>query len=242
MTMDKDVGAIITGVLTDRPIGFSIDGEHKHYCIYPMTLGKLYVTSQLVESLGIDRARLHQDPFKEMLRVVTEHKEICCRLVAYYITREKSEILDTEYIEAFAKFIEAKFDDEDIVTVIVSVLRNTDVEKIIKGTGIDKESENMSRANAAKMDCNTLVFGGKSVWGAFIDVACERYGWTFDYVLWGISYANLTLLLKDKVTSIYLTDKERKKVHIRDYSGGTVSGDDRNAVLAMALESERHPN
>lgn len=37
---------------------------------------------------------------------------------------------------------------------------------------------------------NQYVFGGKSIWGALIDAACERYGWTFDYVVWGISYNN----------------------------------------------------
>ena len=41
-------------------------------------------------------------------------------------------------------------------------------------------------------------FGGKTIWGTLIDAACERYGWTFDYVVWGISYNNLTLMLKDK--------------------------------------------
>lgn len=47
-----------------------------------------------------------------------------------------------------------------------------------------------------------------------IDTACQRYGWTFEYVVWGISYANLQLLLADSVTSIYLSDEERKRVNI----------------------------
>ena len=37
---------------------------------------------------------------------------------------------------------------------------------------------------------SSIAFGGKSIWGTLIDAACERYGWSYQYVLWGISYSN----------------------------------------------------
>lgn len=58
-----------------------------------------------------------------------------------------------------------------------------------------------------------------------IDIACERYGWTMDYVVWGISYANLHMLLNDYITSIYLTDDEIKKYHI-SMDRTFINGDD----------------
>ena len=63
---------------------------------------------------------------------------------------------------------------------------------------MEEEAKRMAKVNAAKKSENSFIFGGKTIWGTLIDAACERYGWTFDYVVWGISYNNLTLMLKDK--------------------------------------------
>lgn len=62
------------------------------------------------------------------------------------------------------------------------------------------------------------------MYGQIIDAACERYGWTFDYVLWGISLINLQMMLADKVSSVYLTDDENKRLHIVK-SANVIDGD-----------------
>lgn len=51
--------------------------------------------------------------------------------------------------------------------------------------------------------------GGRSPWGSFLDAACERYKWTFDYVMWGISYVNLMMMLTDAVSVDYDTDNKK---------------------------------
>lgn len=210
--------------------------------LYPPTLGKIFLTAPILESIGVNKENVSINPLLELLRLAKDKREICCRLVAYHITDEKSDLLDTKYINGLSKAIDECFNDEDLATIVIAILKDTSVDEITKGTGIDKEAEDMKRVNAAKTSKNTFVFGGKTIWGSLIDAACERYKWTLDYVLWGISYDNLTLLLKDKVTSIYLTDEERKRVHIPDRSGGTVNGDDKEAVLRMIRESELHPS
>lgn len=210
--------------------------------LYPPTLGKIFLTAPILESIGVNKENVSINPLLELLRLAKDKREICCRLVAYHITDEKSDLLDTKYINGLSKTIDECFNDEDLATIVIAILKDTSVDEITKGTGIDKEAEDMKRVNAAKTSKNTFVFGGKTIWGSLIDAACERYKWTLDYVLWGISYDNLTLLLKDKVTSIYLTDEERKRVHIPDRSGGTVNGDDKEAVLRMIRESELHPS
>lgn len=68
------------------------------------------------------------------------------------------------------------------------------------------------------------MFGGHSIWGTLIDFACERYGWSFDYIMWEISYNNLLMLFNDRSDSIYLTDEERKKAHLRQ-SGAVINAD-----------------
>jgi hypothetical protein len=41
--------------------------------------------------------------------------------------------------------------------------------------------------------------GGSSLWGSLFDVVLEKYHWTFDYLLWGISFVNVHMLLSDSI-------------------------------------------
>ena len=70
-----------------------------------------------------------------------------------------------------------------------------------------------------------------------IDFACQRYGWTMDYVLWSISYVNLRMLLEDAITTVYLSDDERKKLGRGD--GEVINADDpANRDLVRRMISE----
>ena len=82
-----------------------------------------------------------------------------------------------------------------------------------------------------------MLTGGKSIYGLLIDFACQRYGWTMDYVLWGISYVNLNMLFADDITTVYLSDEERKKLGRGD--GRMVDADDpKNRDLIRKMISE----
>lgn len=94
----------------------------------------------------------------------------------------------------------------------------------------------MKRVVAVKEDTNTYQFGGVSIYGSIIDSACERYGWSFDYVVWEISYTNLQLMLKDSVKSVYLTDEEAKRCAIPKQSA--VNGNDYETTMQY-ISSQR---
>jgi hypothetical protein len=49
-----------------------------------------------------------------------------------------------------------------------------------------------------------------SPWGSFSAIM-ERYGWTFDYLLWGISWFNVELMLHD---SLRIEDAENAEEEI----------------------------
>lgn len=222
-------------MLTDIPIGF--DADDKHYSIYPATLGKMYLTSQLVDSLEIDKEILQADPFLEALRVVSTKREECCRLIAYHTLNTKEDILNASKVKERQKEV-SLFSNDDIATLIIAILKDNPVNTISKETGMEEEAKRMAKVNAAKKSDNQYIFGGKTIWGSLIDAACERYGWTYDYVVWEISYNNLTLMLKDKVTSIYLSDEERKKAHIAGAHEKVINGNDLQAVMEAVRESE----
>ena len=70
-----------------------------------------------------------------------------------------------------------------------------------------------------------------------IDFACQRYGWTMNHLLWEISYANLKMLIADAITTIYLSEEERKL--LGKSVGEVINGDDpinRELVREMIRE------
>lgn len=202
-----------------------------------MTLGKMYLTSQLIESMDVNRENLARDPFVEALRIINTKREESCRLIAYHTIKTKEELLNGRIVDVQQKLI-SKFSNQDIATLLICILKNNSYQTIVEGTGIDKEADRMSKVNAAKSTSGQFIFGGKTIWGSLIDAACERYGWSFDYVVWGISYNNLTLMLKDKITSIYLSDDERKRAHLPSADEEMIDGNNREAVMKAVRESE----
>lgn len=64
--------------------------------------------------------------------------------------------------------------------------------------------------------------GGRSLWGNLFDVVLEKYHWTFEYMLWGISYVNVHMLLSD---SIYHSIGSEKRSDQKD-NDETINADD----------------
>ena len=117
-------------------------------------------------------------------------------------------------------------------------LSGDNTEEFIKHFGIDKERLERNRIAAVKKDNSSVTFGGNSTYGTLIDFACQRYGWTMDYILWGISYANLKMLMADAITTVYLSEDERKKLNILDDSEVVNADDPKNKELIRRMLSE----
>ena len=74
--------------------------------------------------------------------------------------------------------------------------------KFYKLYSIDKDLE-AKRLERLKASGTGRVIGGRSLWGGLFDVLLERYHWTFEYLIWGISYTNVQMLLSDSVQVFY---------------------------------------
>ena len=61
---------------------------------------------------------------------------------------------------------------------------------------------------------NSITFGGKSVFGSLILPACEKLNMTPQQIVWEISFSFLQMLMADAITSVYLTDEEKKEARI----------------------------
>lgn len=199
--------------MIERPVSFTV--KRKHIAVYPTTLGKLQLVARLLDIIGINDEALRMKGNAEflLLQSAEEHRDECLRLIAYS-TLPGAECLDENKV--YERLLDLqKLDSADIATLLLLILTRDKTKEIQKQYFMDKEAENMDKVmRVKKQDRSTLSFGGRSVWGTLIDTACERYGWSYQYVLWGISYANLQLLFADQIRTVYLTDEERKQVRI----------------------------
>lgn len=209
----RNIDIEITDAIMERPHGFKIAGQW--FYLYPPTLGKAILLGRLIPQLELNGKRLKIVPAAEILRVVSEHKDIVCTILAYHTAKNKDEIFSIEFITEREQFLKKNLSSADMVELLLIVLANDPTEEFIKHIGIDKERKQQSRISKLKNEKgNTVSFGGNSMYGSLLDAACERYGWTLDYVVWGISYVNLRMMMSDAINSVYLTDEERKKVRI----------------------------
>ena len=206
----NDVASYYADIVMEAPHAFSTG--RKSYSLYPVTLGKLMLMQRLMEDMEISGEGIAQWPIVEVIKTVMEHRNECLRLIAYATAKDKGECFDVKRINGVLKELGTSLTDEDVATLMVLILTDDKTDKVKAHYGIDKETEAMSAVLRAKSQGGSMSFGGKTILGALIDQACERYGWTVEYVVWGISYSTLRLLMADKVNTIYLSDDERKKV------------------------------
>lgn len=194
--------------MIERPIGFTI-AERRFY-IYPVTLGVLTLIQEVTESIKLNTQYLQINPMVEMLRITEQHKDLACRIIAYTTCNGK-EVFEEDKISERVDFFMANMEEEDIASLLLTILTADKSAQVMKQLDIDKEMERMRKVSQKQDNKHSVSFGGMSIYGTLIDPACERYGWTYDYVLWGISYMNLRLMLSDKISNMYLTDDELKK-------------------------------
>lgn len=211
MKETENIGQDIVNALLERPYPFTVNGNTLY--LYPKTLGKTLLVSEMLKGLGIEQTSLQVSPLAEALRICKTNRDAVCRIIAVQTMRTKREVFDEILTAKRIKDI-STLDTESLATLFVVSLSGDDTERFCKHFGIDKEREWQNKAMKAKKDSNTLVFGGKSIYGTLIDNACQRYGWSFDYVVWGISHTNLKMLMADIVNTVFLSDEERKRVHI----------------------------
>lgn len=80
-----------------------------------------------------------------------------------------------------------------------------------------------------------MSFCGKTIYGTLIDAACAKYGWTKEYVVWGIDLLSLRMMLADAINTVYLSDEDMKALSISNTKHEVygMTQDDINRLKAM---------
>lgn len=230
----RKIDADINDAIIERPLCFQLG--HRSFALYHSTLGKHLILRKLYAELPFDKQMMNIDPNLEMLRVCSQHKEEVCLILAYGSMSKKEEIFDVSLVEKRKEVFKKHLDLKGLATLLTFLLEEEGkYAQFVQHLKIDREREDLAKVLKVKDDGSSLTFGGLSLYGTLIGSACEKYGWTMDYVVWGISLLNLYMLSADSVVSINLTKEEKKKVRIPK-NRERISGDDpRNKELIKQM-------
>lgn len=235
MGKDKSIENGLADIIMERPFGFKV-GERQFY-LYPMTLGKSYLLSRIIESLDVNKNLLSSNPYAEAIRLCSLNKDSVVRIIVYNTLNSKHDIFNDELVNERIKFFTDSLDEKELAELLSIVLSSDDIGKYTKFLGIDRDRKSLEKVMRVKGENkNNIDFFGKSIMGTLIIPACEKLNMTPSQIVWDISISFLRLLMADCVTSIYLTDDERKKVHISS-DRNFISGDDpRNMELIKSMK------
>lgn len=235
MGKDKSIENGLADIIMERPYGFKVGG--RRFFLYPMTLGKSFLLSRLIDGLEINKKLLGSNPYMEALRLCSVDKEKSTRIIVYNTILRKRDLFNDELVDGRIRFFMDTLDAKELAELMSMVLSSDDIGKYTKYLGIDRDRKSLDKVMSVKGENkNNIDFFGKSVMGTLIIPACEKLNMTPSQVVWGISLSFLRLLMADCVTSVYLTDDERKKVHISS-DRNFISGDDpRNMELIKSMK------
>lgn len=197
-------------VLLEKPLCLKIGS--KRFRLYQPTLGKLMLQRRLLKEItsdaGAPKAEL---PTIQTLIMVERKRQEVCELLALYSYRDSKDCLDQFRIEDRAnEFMELA--TSDLATLLTAILTMPQAQQLMGELGIDEANAAKSAILSAKDTSGSMVCGGASIYGGILDHVMQRYGWSLQYALWGITAANLQLLSSDEQVSMYLTEDERKKI------------------------------
>lgn len=236
MNNNKDnLNEALADAVMDRPREFFIDKQR--YCLWSMTLGMSLMLERHLSALGIDNTLLAKNPAMEAMRLISCKRDDVCRILAILSFRKYSNLTNSQIIAERAGIFSDKLSDEELAQLLLIALSEPKIDTLVSLSGLSKEHEEQSRiARHKNREGHTLSFGGKTIYGTLIDMACSKYGWSKEYVVWGIDLVSLRMMLADSITSVYLSDEDIKALHI--VAGDVIDANDPASIdqlMAMKL-------
>lgn len=190
----------------------------------------------MMKSLQIDTT-LPQFTTTNIVVAISREKREAAKFIALCTFRGKQMLNGTD-LEHRTSIFAKNLNTEEMATLILAILNMEKTQDAIIQLGIDKEQDTARRISDIKnrQGNNSITTGGVSLYGSLISAACEKYGWTYDECVWGISYANLRLMLADSVNTHVLDEKERRLVNVPRPGEKVVDAGDRSNIERLTKE------
>lgn len=209
-TDKRTIEKMMEDSIMEMPIGFEVGGVH--YYLYPVTLGTAYLISREREGMA--------ENLREIFAQSDESKQIdyrmsLCRIVAIQTFNKKEDILDFKTLSERTNSFYQSLDNDGLFQLYDMIMATFDDSTLfIKQSGLEYDKKRLEKIAKHKEDEGNFSFGARTAYGSIIGPACEKFGWTLDYVVWGIGYTNLKMLLADAQVSVYLSKEDRRKLRI----------------------------
>lgn len=217
---EYDLADIILGKPHDFRVG------DRRFCIWPVTLGKMFMLRPYMEAAGVD-CLSGGSPYTSALRLAREKKEPCAAILAIHtIKNRRRDVLRQSEIQRRTDFFASELSDEDLASLLMTVLTGDRTMQTARHLGLDRERERLEDALRVKRDGNTLSFGARSIFGAFI-APLKEMGFSLDEIIYECGYSFLRLMLMDKQATIYMSDEEIQQ--IGGSTGAMIDGDGADA-------------
>lgn len=216
-TRAQDIDRALDDIIMDRPRPFAVGG--RRFELRHPSLGRTILSGRVVDGLGINGVNLSS--------VAKAGRKELCRLLSINVS-DRRDLFDEGKMSELDGFFGDNLDDGELASLVSMIMSMYDLGAIVSKYGMDKDREARKRAAKAKECKNgrSIGFGGKTVAGSLIEPVAKKFGWTVDYIVWGISYAMLWLLVLDGQESVYLTKDEIRKARINE-DGVVLNADDR---------------
>lgn len=206
--------------------------------VRPPSLGESLIRAQCLHNIGILQQKGICLSIIELLLKVHENPKAAAKFISVCTFHGKKECLDAEAIHDRAEFLRKSLTEQEMATLILSILTLDKTDVLIEQLGIAAEQNKQRRINDIKNleGTNVVHTGGVSLYGSLIGAACEKFGWTYDECVWGISYSNLRLMLADAVNTTILNDKQRRMASIPAAGEEIIDAGDRANLEKLTKE------
>lgn len=205
----RDMFFETANALIEMPTYYQVGGHD--YFLYPPSIGTQMLITNTLKAHHMENVSSKTN-ILSVLKILKEQKGFIARILAICSFMNRKDAVVQPILDKRAEELEEIDIQDGVALALRAINYSNDYDEFVKHYGIDRELEERKRVSSIKEDNNGITFGGLSIWGSLIDAACSRYGWTMDYVLWGISALNLNMLMTDAITSVYLTDDEEKRL------------------------------
>lgn len=216
----QEIERVLTDTIIEAPIQFVVGGgeDEAHFNLYPKSLGVKMLIDRLKPQLEINEENIRNNALLECLRVCVAQQDYVLRMITYSTFQRKAQIQDAELIKKRMDFFKEHLENSDMATLLLYILKDdgTVIEQLKKHLHIDKELERkkaiLQAKEETKGESSQIAYGGVSIYGTLFSFFAEKYGWSVDYIVWGISYTNLMMMYLDHPESIYMTKEEIDKL------------------------------
>ncbi len=213
MKIDKKIEEAIVDAVLDMPREFYVG--KRRFRLWSPSLGMSIMLERRLNLIGLDLELKSKNPYIEVLFLVRSKRTEICDILSVCTFRHYRELRNPVKLKRRSDFFSRSLSDEEVAELFLAVLSLPKAETLISGSGILKQQKEQSRiARQKNIKGHSRTYGGVTIYGSLIDLACKSYGWTKEYVVWGIDLISLRLMMADAVNTIYLSEEEMREMHL----------------------------